>query len=85
MRITPEPSGHCEKVQARWREEVGKKAILSDLEALEEAGFELEITEGKFRQKMYSYPHRTFEPYELLMLIDAVCFPISSRPKMRTA
>ncbi|SEM93330.1 helix-turn-helix transcriptional regulator [Lihuaxuella thermophila] len=53
---------------------VGKKALLSDIRALKEAGFDILEDEGKFGKKMFSYPHRLFEPYELRMLIDAAMY-----------
>lgn len=48
---------------------VGKKALLSDIRALQEAGFDIIEDEG-----IFNYPNRLFEPYELRMLIDAVMY-----------
>lgn len=53
---------------------VGKKALVSDLKSLQEAGYDIVETEEKFGQKKYSYPYRMFEIHELRMLTDAVMF-----------
>ncbi|MBA4493883.1 helix-turn-helix transcriptional regulator [Paenactinomyces guangxiensis] len=53
---------------------VGKKALISDIKALQEIGIDIIESKGKFGQKLYSYPHRLFELHELRMLIDAVMY-----------
>lgn len=49
-----------------------RRTIKSDLNVLEQAGFEVVRNKGKFGKILYSHQTRLFEVYQLRLLVDAI-------------
>lgn len=51
---------------------IDDRTIRKDLRTLDEAGFEIVKNKGKFGKNLYSHQARTFEVYQLRLIVDAI-------------